>query len=352
MTSRQVKPVGQPVILGSAGSAGLCGSGVHQVLGVQAGSPRDDSARLSHEPVSSALVSSYGRRMSLYLGLVCAGLLFALALQKLRFPYFWRDLFFLFRVVRYGVKLELFRLTSSVCTVLDRFVQQAQRIPDKPFVVYDGRVHTYQDVDRRSNRLANVFHNTAKLKKGDCVAVLMSNEPDFLCVWFGLAKAGCSVAFLNTNIKSKSLLHCFTCCGATTLIVGSDLVESLDGILSTLLEDKIQVWTMRSQWRNSQVHTLLDKLDAASDQPVPAELRACTSLKTPTLYIFTSGTTGLPKAAVISQLQSLKAAAGFWAFGGTEEDVVYIPLPLYHSAASLVGIGGTIQLVKQAPLNS
>ncbi|TNM92429.1 hypothetical protein fugu_019441 [Takifugu bimaculatus] len=172
----------------------------------------------------------------------------------------------------------------------------------------------------------------------------MSNEPDFLCVWFGLAKAGCSVAFLNTNIKSKSLLHCFTCCGATTLIVGSDLVESLDGILSTLLEDKIQVWTMRSQWRNSQVHTLLDKLDAASDQPVPAELRACTSLKTPTLYIFTSGTTGLPKAAVISHLQSLKAAAGFWAFGGTEEDVVYIPLPLYHSAASLVGIGGTIQL--------
>lgn len=162
--------------------------------------------------------------MSLCLGLVsvlCAGLLFALGLQKLRFPYFWRDLFFLFRILRYGVKLELFRLTSSVRTVLDRFVQQAQRIPDKPFVVYDGRVHTYRDVDRRSNRLANVFHHTAKLKKGDCVAVLMSNEPDFLCVWFGLAKAGCSVAFLNTNIKSKSLLHCFTCCGATTLIVGS-----------------------------------------------------------------------------------------------------------------------------------
>lgn len=162
--------------------------------------------------------------MSPYLGIVsalCAGLLFALGLQKRCFPYFWRDLFFLFRILRYGVKLELFRLTSSVRTVLDRFVQQAQRIPDKPFVVFDGRVHTYRDVDRRSNRLANVFHHTAKLKKGDCVAVLMSNEPDFLCVWFGLAKAGCSVAFLNTNIKSKSLLHCFTCCGATTLIVGS-----------------------------------------------------------------------------------------------------------------------------------
>lgn len=162
--------------------------------------------------------------MALSLGCVsalCAGLVFALGVQRLCFPYLWRDLFFLLKILRYGLKLELFRLTSSVCTVLDRFVQQARRIPDKPFVVYDGRIHTYRDVDSRSNRLANVFHHTARLKKGECVAVLMSNEPDFISVWFGLAKAGCSVAFLNTNIKSKSLLHCFSCCGATTLIVGS-----------------------------------------------------------------------------------------------------------------------------------
>lgn len=53
---------------------------------------------------------------------------------------------------------------------------------------------------------------------------------------------------------------------------------------------------------------------------------------------------GLPKAAVISHLQSLKGAAGLWAYGGSSEDVVYIPLPLYHSAASLIGIGGTIEL--------
>lgn len=58
---------------------------------------------------------------------------------------------------------------------------------------------------------------------------------------------------------------------------------------------------------------------------------------------------GLPKAAVISHLQSLKAAGGFWVFGATEADVVYIPLPLYHSAASLVGIGGTIELGTSPP---
>uniref|UniRef100_A0AAX7TYX2 long-chain-fatty-acid--CoA ligase n=1 Tax=Astatotilapia calliptera TaxID=8154 RepID=A0AAX7TYX2_ASTCA len=275
--------------------------------------------------------------VSMTLCLGCLSVLVALALsvyvlQKLCFPYFWRDLLFLQKVVRYGVKLEVFKLTSSVRTVLDRFLQQVQRIPDKPFVIYDGNVHTYRDIDRRSNRLANVFLEKANLRKGDCVALLMNNEPDFLCVWFGLAKVGCSVAFLNTNIKSKSLLHCFNSCGAKTLIVGS-------GKSLISLKRYTPHWT-----KHTEVHSLLDKLESASEKPVPAALHAATSLKTPTLYIFTSGTTGLPKAAVISHLQSLKAAAGFWAFGATEDDVIYVTLPLYHSAASLIGVGGTIEL--------
>ncbi|MEQ2282055.1 hypothetical protein AMECASPLE_036603 [Ameca splendens] len=108
---------------------------------------------------------------------------------------------------------------------------------------------------------------------------------------------------------------------------------------------------MKSHCEHRQVHTLQDKIDAASDCPVPAVLRATNSLKSPTLYIFTSGTTGLPKAAVITHLQSLKAAGGFWAFGATETDVIYIPLPLYHSAASLIGIGGTIELGRPLDLS-
>lgn len=156
-----------------------------------------------------------------WLSALVAGIFSAHVLQKLCFPYFWRDFVFLLTVIRYGMKLELFKLTSRVCTVLDRFIQQAQRIPDKPFVIYDGNIHTYRDIEQRSNRLANIFLDRVKLKKGDCVALLMNNEPDFLCVWFGLAKVGCSVAFLNTNIKSRSLLHCFNCCGAKALIVGA-----------------------------------------------------------------------------------------------------------------------------------
>ncbi|XP_076019709.1 long-chain fatty acid transport protein 6 [Genypterus blacodes] len=278
------------------------------------------------------------------LSAVVAGLFSAHVLIKLCFPYFGRDLVFLLRILLYGFRLEMFKLTGAVVTVLDRFIQQAHRHPAKPFIIYEGRTYTYGDIEERSNKVANVFRQRGNLKKGDCVALLMSNEPDFVCVWFGLAKIGCSVAFLNTNIKSRSLLHCFTCCGAKTLIVGSDLVGCLDDILSSLLGDSIEVWALRNHSDNKDIHTLLDKVEAASFLPVPDTLRATSSLKAPTLYIFTSGTTGLPKAAVITHLQTLKAAGGFWALGGNEDDVLYICLPLYHSAASLLGIGGTIHL--------
>ncbi|KAF5901951.1 long-chain fatty acid transport protein 6-like, partial [Clarias magur] len=273
-----------------------------------------------------------------------AGILSAHIVQRLYFPYFWKDLFFMWNLFRCGVVLEVYKKRANLVTVMDRFVQQAQRIPDKPFLVYDGRAHTYRQIDERSNRVARALQRHSSLKKGDTAAMLMSNEPDFLCVWFGLAKLGCSVAFLNTNIKSRSLLHCFKSCGAKLLVVGADLLDTLPDILPNLQEDNISVWAMKQGVSHPGVHCLLDKIEDASCEPVPAELRSATSLKAVTLCIFTSGTTGLPKAAVISHLQSLKASWGFWLYGGTAEDIIYTPLPLYHGAASLIGIGGTIEL--------
>lgn len=55
---------------------------------------------------------------------------------------------------------------------------------------------------------------------------------------------------------------------------------------------------------------------------------------------------GLPKAAVISQLQVLKGSVGLWAFGCTADDIIYITLPLYHSSGALIGICGCVELGK------
>lgn len=153
------------------------------------------------------------------------GILTAHLAQRWCFPYFWKDALFLMRVIRYGARLEIYKRRSQIMTVVDRFVQQAQRIPEKAFLIYEGVTYTYGELEERSNRVAHVFQDA--VKKGDTVALLMSNEPDFISVWFGFCKLGCAVAFLNTNIKSRSLLHCFNCCGAKVLVVGAGKVTSV-----------------------------------------------------------------------------------------------------------------------------
>ncbi|XP_041497388.1 long-chain fatty acid transport protein 6-like [Microtus oregoni] len=271
-----------------------------------------------------------------------AGLLFLHLVQKLLFPYFWDDLWFLLKVVRYGIQMTIYKVRGELVTVLDKFLSHARRQPQKAFIIYEGDVYTYEDVDKRSNRVAHAFLNHSSLKRGDVVALLMSNEPDFIHVWFGLAKLGCVVAFLNSNIRLSSLLHCISTCEPVAVVVGGDLLGSIEEILPSLPKH-IRVWGMKDSVPQGVV-SLTEKMNLASDEPVPTSHHVASSLKSTCLYIFTSGTTGLPKAAVISQLQVLKGSFGLWAFGCTADDIIYITLPLYHSSGALLGIGGCVEL--------
>lgn len=235
------------------------------------------------------------------------------------------------------------RMKRGVVTYLQCFEFQARNIPDKPFIVFEEQILTYRDVDVRSNKLANVLKSHRGLKHGDIVALLMNNEADFICVWLGLCKLGCEVAFLNFNIKSQSLQHCLDSCGAKTLVIGSDLVKSLDEVLLMLSDGGIDIWVASESSLHQNVKTLFDKLDSASpekpvvDAPQP-------NLMSNFLFIFTSGTTGMPKAARISHIKAVMCMAFFRLCGACADDKIYLTLPLYHMSASLLGIGGCIDL--------
>ncbi|XP_041042210.1 long-chain fatty acid transport protein 6 isoform X1 [Carcharodon carcharias] len=274
-----------------------------------------------------------------------AGAIALLFLLNLTFSCLCEDVRFVLRASKFGLKLMKIYLTKRVLTVLDRFAQRVEANPHKTFLLFEGRPYTYRAVDSRSNRVAQVFlQQQPGLRAGDTVALLMNNEPDFVCVWFGLSKLGCAVAFLNTNLRTRSLLHCLVSSGAKTLVVGADLVDIVEDILTDIQNNNISVWVMGKSCTLHEVNTLADKVEEAPDSPVPGSWKSAIYLKSTFLYIFTSGTTGLPKAAVITQLQSLRASAGFWVFGVTKEDIIYVPLPLYHGAASLLGICGCIEI--------
>ncbi|KAJ8007426.1 hypothetical protein DPEC_G00117370 [Dallia pectoralis] len=272
---------------------------------------------------------------------VGAGLFALLLFQRITIPYFWEDFIYYLKLLNVGKAIKS-RMQRGVITFIDCFVNQANQTPDKAFIVFGGQTLTYQDVDKRSNQFASVFRNEGGLKKGDHVALLMRNEPDFICVWFGLSKLGCEVAFINFNIKSKSLLHCFESCGAKSLVVGADLVEPLADLLPVLKEKTIEVWVTDTSCPYDGVTTLLDKVEQASGLALPDYPRV--DLTSNFLFMFTSGTTGLPKAARVGHLKAIMCMAFLQICGVRSDDNVYITLPMYHMTSSLLGIGGCIQL--------
>ncbi|XP_023266877.1 very long-chain acyl-CoA synthetase-like [Seriola lalandi dorsalis] len=275
---------------------------------------------------------------------VLAGLaILSFSFLKTFFPYFGEDCAYIRRSIKLGVRLLKYKKIKPFYSILDCFLDAAQRHPAKIFLHFEGREYSYGEVDKQSNKVARALQAEARLKEGDSVALFLANEPNFVWTWLGLAKLGCPVALLNFNIRSKSLLHCFSCCGAKVIIICPELQDAVEEVLPTLREQGISVYLLSDSCSVKGINSLSDQIAQASDQPLSRDLRANVNIRSTALYIYTSGTTGLPKAAVVTH-ERVWAASFIQALCGvTADDVFYINLPLYHSAGFLIGMSGAIE---------
>ncbi|XP_053177277.1 long-chain fatty acid transport protein 2 [Scomber japonicus] len=258
-------------------------------------------------------------------------------------PYVWADILYVVELLRILVKFVSRRRRKPFFFVLDRFLEQTAAHPDKPFVVFEDESFTYSDTDKRSNKIANALRSHPRYKAGDTVALFMGNEPAFMFTWLALAKLGSPVALLNYNIRTKCLLHCFNCCKAKVLIAAPELKEAVEKVLPSLSEKGVTVLLMTKHCDTSGIESFSDKVDHAADTPIPRSLRSNITFKSPAVYIYTSGTTGLPKAAVVNQNRLLTALAVLSSNGVSSTDVIYLNLPLYHTAGFIIGFIGSIE---------
>uniref|UniRef100_A0A3Q2E8G2 Long-chain-fatty-acid--CoA ligase n=1 Tax=Cyprinodon variegatus TaxID=28743 RepID=A0A3Q2E8G2_CYPVA len=240
-------------------------------------------------------------------------------------------------------RLISYKKRKPFYSILECFLDAARRHPTKVFIHFEGRAFSYAQVDRQSNQVARALQAEARLKEGDTVALFLPNEPNFVLSWLGLAKLGCPASLLNFNIRSKSLLHCFSCCGAKVLLTSPEMLDAVKEVLPTLREQGIRVFLLSDSCSIEGITALSDKISEASDEPLSPELRANIHIRSTALYIYTSGTTGLPKAAVVTHERVWAASFVQAASGTTAEDIFYLNLPLYHSAGFLIGLAGGIE---------
>ena len=222
-------------------------------------------------------------------------------------------------------------------TAADRLEERAVDAGDEPFILFEDQSISYAQMNARANRVANAA-TAAGLGKGDVVALLMLNRPEFVMMWLGLAKAGIVTALLNTTATGDVLVHALRQVGAKALIVGSELAATVAGMpadtLPALILEQSETGADRSTngWRDLDA-AMAQASDANLDRPA----RAGVIMSDPLYLIFTSGTTGLPKAAKMSHMRYLNAGemmAGLMEFGSG--DTFYCVLPLYHGAGGMV----------------
>ncbi len=92
-------------------------------------------------------------------------------------------------------------------TVVDTFEEQAERVPNKPFLFYKDECHTFGQVDRDANKLAHFLQDSG-LTVGDAVAFVLPNAPVYISSFLACNKIGTAAAFVNYNLKHHALLHC------------------------------------------------------------------------------------------------------------------------------------------------
>ncbi|XP_068169102.1 long-chain fatty acid transport protein 2-like [Antennarius striatus] len=264
-------------------------------------------------------------------------------------PNFFKDVQYVFTQLKIRRCIQKYVRTNF--TILDHFLEVVEAQPNKPYILFKDETYTYRDVDELSNKAARVFLQSGLVKQGDTVAFYLGNEPAFMWLWLGLQKLDCPVAFLNYNIRSRALLHCLSCSGATSLVAAEEFQDAVEEVLPSLLEQQISVFILADRCQNERMVSFKDKLKQASSQPISKDLRSHVTLQSPALYIYTSGTTGLPKAAKLNHIRVWTLSKIWYSAGMNSNDVIYMSIPLYH-AAGFFGLIATIERGATAALTT
>ena len=212
----------------------------------------------------------------------------------------------------------------------------ARETPDAIAIYYEDEKISYKELIDRSNKYAQWFLKN-NLAKGDVVALMMENRPEFLACWIGITQVGGTVALINTNLSGQPLDYSLGISQANNLILGSELLESFS-TANDKTKNKFNTW-VEGNYQESNYFKNINKVleDLPSEKP---KINYTVTNDDDGLYIYTSGTTGNPKAATISHKRLRLMMLGFkGAIQPNKDDRVYNVLPLYHSAGGVIAVG-------------
>lgn len=217
---------------------------------------------------------------------------------------------------------------SSKVSIGTVFAGRAARYPGRVFLRFGDRAITYRQANETANRYSAVLAERG-VGSGDVVGVMLRNSPEAVLLMLAAVKCGAVAGMLNHHQRGEVLGHSLGLLDATVVVAEADLV-------GPITQSGVAV---------ADLITIEDLAAEARGKP-PANPKSASQVQArePAFYIFTSGTTGHPKASVMTHQRWLRALAAFGGLGLRlrGDDTLYCPLPLYHNNALTVALSSVI----------
>ena len=238
----------------------------------------------------------------------------------------------------------------SIGLVIER---HAAATPAATALVFEDRRWTYAAFNAWANRIAGSLA-AAGVKPGDSVAILMENRAETLACAAAVVKLGAAAGMLNHQQRGDVLAHSIHLIAPRLIIVGAECREALASTPCMPGGSEALAFFWEGDSAAPKGFTNLRK-DAAqrseSNPPGTAQIEA----RATCFYVFTSGTTGLPKASRMTHYRWLRGMAGLsqMAMRLQADDIFYCCLPLYHNNAltvswgAVLGSGATLVLARK-----
>ncbi len=239
-------------------------------------------------------------------------------------------------------KTKKFRVSRRTL-LRDIIKHKAETVPDKVYMTYirdfDKGIdekYTYKDIHLLSNRLGNGLLKLG-LKKGEGVALMEINSPEFLLTVFATFKTGMYSVMVNIALRGDGLQFIIDHSDASAVIVHWSFLDAVMEVKERLPEIRciiVDTNEAPEEFKLPESVISLQEVMKASNDDIELEI----STKDIVMLMYTAGTTGLPKAVMFWQGKligglSIQTLMGMISMLAASDDILFTCLPLFHSNA-------------------
>ena len=227
------------------------------------------------------------------------------------------------------------------------FQESTNKFGERPFVYFEEETWTYSEANKAANSFARYLSSNG-VKHGDKVVLFMENRPYYAISLLALNKIGAIGVLINTSLTGDPLIHCINSSNSVKCIVGAERAQPLQEVLEDINISKKEdfLWVEDTNEYTLPEWAINLKANLNFDDNENLDQTNQVTAKDVACYIFTSGTTGVPKAAILPNAKLVAAATNITMAGYriNHEDCMYNCLPLYHSTGLMLGLCAAINV--------